>query len=158
MRFQASNSLPSRFNRGLFCFGIVLVSLNSAIDTAGAQSNHGCRPATAPDSTAQSIRTEAISILADTSVGPQSIRAEYGIPVGTATDVSIVQADSTCIAAMAALEMLSGKSFPEAFVIVRMGQSAPFFYLMTPRREGALSTRYLLNGQFVLLTMIGGDG
>jgi hypothetical protein len=58
--------------------------------------------------------------------------------------VSVVQDNAVCYAAMAAFEAFTGKQFEESFGIVRMRRSAPFFYLMTPRREGALSTRYLL--------------
>jgi hypothetical protein len=71
--------------------------------------------------------------------------------------VSVVQDDAVCNAAMAAFEANTGKQFSETFVIVRMGRSAPFFYLMTPRREGALSASYVLDGQYTLLTMVGGS-
>jgi hypothetical protein len=125
---------------------------------AGGQVAHNCLPAAAPDSTAPTVMREGLSILSDTSVGMRSIRADYGIQAGTAADVSIVQDSLVCQAAMTAFEAFTGKQLPEAFVIVRLGGSAPYFYLMTPRREGALSARYLLNGRFELLTLIGAGG
>jgi hypothetical protein len=106
-----------------------------------------------PDSTAPVIMREAISILADTSW--QEMRTEHGIPAGSASDVSVVQNNAVCNAAMTVFEALTDRHFTEGFVIVRMGRSAPYFYLMTPRRPGALRTRYLLDSGFKVIDLIG---
>jgi hypothetical protein len=58
---------------------------------------------------------------------------------------------------MAAFEAKAQRQFSESFVIVRIGQTAPFFYLITPRRTGALTRRYLLDGSFALIDLIGSD-
>ena len=85
------------------------------------------------------------------------LRQEHGIPLGTSSDVTIVQDNAVCQAAMAAFEAETHRQYPETFVIVRMGQVAPYFYLMTPRREGALTSSYLLNGSFKLIDLIGSE-
>lgn len=122
---------------------------------AGAQVAHDCLPATLPDSTAQVLAREATSLIADSAAA--ELRQEHGIPTGTSSDVSIVQENAVCSAAMTAFEARTQRQFTESFVIVRIGRVAPFFYLMTPRREGALSTRYLLDGSFNLIDMIGSE-
>lgn len=122
---------------------------------ASAQASHDCLLPNSPDSTAQVLVREAISIVSESAWS--ETRSSNGIPKGTAADVSIVQDNAVCNAAMSAFEARTGKQFPESFVIVRMGQSSPF-YLMTPRRDGALTTRYLIDSTFTLLEMIGTEG
>jgi hypothetical protein len=138
---------------GLFAAAI-LVSAASA-SSATAQASHNCLPPNSPDSTAQALVREAISILSETTWS--EARSQNAIPTGTAADVSIVQDNVVCNAAMSAFEARTGRQFPESFVIVRMGQASPF-YLMTPRREGALTTRYVLDSAFTLRDMIGTEG
>lgn len=117
-----------------------------------AQATRACLSPTLPDSTAPVVKREAVGIL--TEPAWSEMRTEHGIPAGSASDVSIVQDNAVCGAAMTAFEAFTGKSYPETFVIVRIGTSSPV-YLMTPRREGALSTRYLLNAQYALIDLLG---
>ena len=133
--------------------GVALSCLSFRV--ASAQATHDCLSSTLPDSTAQAISREAVSIAADSAWA--ELRQQHGIPLGTAADVSIVQDNAVCASAMAAFEATTNRQFPESFVIVRIGRAAPFFYLMTPRREGALTNRYLLDGKFALLGVIGSD-
>lgn len=152
LRYSAS----ARFTRVVAIFLVGIVSLSCAMSgVASAQTSHNCLPSTLPDSTAQTVAREATSILVDSAWA--DFRQEHGIPSGTAADVSIVQDNAVCASAMAAFEARTQRQFPEAFVIVRMGQAAPFFYLMTPRRDGALTNRYVLDGSFTLIGLIGSD-
>ena len=138
---------------GLLCLMTVVCLLTSVVAPAArAQTTHDCLPPNSPDSTAQVLSREAVSLLSEAS--SSSLRLKHSIPTGSAADVSIVQDNAVCNAAMSAFEARTGKQFPESFVIVRMGQSTPF-YLMTRRRDGALGTSYLLDAQFTLLDMIG---
>lgn len=93
----------------------------------------------------------AVSIVSDTSEGSRAIRSEYGIPTGSASDVSIVQDDTVCDSAMKSFEQLSGKTFAESFVLIRIGPATPFF-LAAKARPGALGSIYLLDVHFTLLT------
>jgi hypothetical protein len=159
MKTIRSQARPVRFARGfLHCVAAASIMMLGTAGAARGQVSHHCLSANAPDSTAATVLREGVSILSDTSVGMRSIRTNYGIPFGTIADVSIVQDNIVCSAAMTSFEAFTGKHFPETFVIVRLGTAATHFYLMTPRREGALSARYLLDARFGLLTFIGGDG
>lgn len=128
-----------------------LLLLAATADSARAQTLHSCLPATSSDSTAQSLRQEAVGILTDSTWS--EFRARHGISAGIAADVSIVQDNVVCGAAMAAFEALAGRTFADSFVIVQMGHTSPF-YLITPRVEGAMAPRYLLNSQFAVLEVI----
>jgi hypothetical protein len=144
-----------RIRRRLGLFATAIVVSAASASPATAQASHNCLPSNSPDSTAQALVREAISILSETTWS--EVRSQNAIPTGTAADVSIVQDNAVCNAAMSAFEARTGKQFPESFVIVRMGQSSPF-YLITPRREGALTTRYILDSTYTLLDLIGTEG
>jgi hypothetical protein len=146
---------PQRTRRLLELFAVAILMSSAGAPSASAQASHNCLPPKSPDSTAPALVREAISILSETTWS--EVRSSNAIPTGTAADVSIVQDNAVCNAAMSAFEARTGKQFSESFVIVRMGQSSPF-YLMTPRRDGALTTRYLLDSTFTLIDMIGTAG
>jgi hypothetical protein len=95
-----------------------------------------------------------VKISTDTTYFARSIRTELGMLPGSAADVSVVQDDAMCEAATAGEEREGGTVTSESFVVVRIGQASPF-YLLTRRQNGGLSNVFLLNAQFVLLSILG---
>jgi hypothetical protein len=65
------------------------------------------------------------------------MRTNFGIPAGPAGDVTVVQDNAICEAATAGLDAEVGRRLPDALVVVRMGQTSPF-YLLTRRRDGVM--------------------
>src|SRR5438270_10759165 len=59
------------------------------------------RPCAPPDSITANLTRFAAQILSDTTAGARSFRTKFGVPTGTAADVSIVQDNTVCDAATA---------------------------------------------------------
>ena len=156
MMFRHSNALFARRSvRTLRLLATATAITCATVTSAGAQTTHNCLSPSLPDSTAPTVAREAISILTEPTWS--GTRARYAIPLGSASEVSIVQDNAVCNAVMSAFESFTGNRYAEAFVIVRIGTSSPF-YLMTRRREGALGNTYLLNALYAVIGVIGSDG
>jgi hypothetical protein len=90
-------------------------------------------------------------IVSDTTSNAQTFRAKYGIPAGTAADVSVVQDDAVCESATAGAEAAGSAHQTDAVVTVRVGTSSPF-YLVTQRTAlGGPDQILFLNSSFVSL-------
>src|ERR1700694_1259460 len=115
-------------------------------DTASAQTARPCAPF---DSTAAALSRFAVDLVSDTTMNARNLRTKYGVPLGTAADVTLVQDAAVCEAATASLEANGWPRQTDAVIVVRIGQGSPF-YLTTPRSVGLWNV-YLLNSQFVVL-------
>jgi hypothetical protein len=132
---------------------VVLVAWLLALPVkANAQALRTCQP---PDSASALLTRVAIDIVSDTSAYGRRLRTASGVPVGTASDVTLVQDDSTCEAATAGIELAGGKHLTEAVIVVRMGQTSPF-YLVTAHTQIGYRNMYVLNDLFQIVTLLGG--
>jgi hypothetical protein len=103
-----------------------LVFVGGRSSVANAQDARPCQP---PDSTAAALKRLATVIAADTSQFARTIRSSYGIPIGTPGDVMLVQDNAICDAATAGIDAEAGRRLPDALVVVRMGETTPFYLL-----------------------------
>lgn len=113
-----------------------------------AQSVRPCAPF---DSAAANLSRFAAQILSDTTAGAQSFRLKFGVPVGTAADVSVIQDNTVCDAATAGAEAAGVPHQTAAFVTVQLTSTKPF-YLVTQRTSLGPSTIFFLDGSFAYLT------
>jgi hypothetical protein len=114
-----------------------------------AQTPRVCPPT---DATAAMLGELGAAILSDTTRGYAGFRRKYGIPAGTSADVVRVTDAAVCEAATAAIEARGAPHQSEAFVVVRLGATNPF-YLAAPRVTVAPPDGvFFLNSQFKLIT------
>jgi hypothetical protein len=96
-------------------------------------------------------------MVSDTTTRSQAFRTRYGVPTGGAADIALVQDTAVCEAVTGAVEAVGTVHLPEALVVVRIGQTSPIYVAMErgdPPRGGLV---FLLNGQYAVLTTIGGQ-
>lgn len=96
-----------------------------------------------PDSLTSVVQAQAIRLVSTADAG--EARTAFGLPAGTAADVSIVQNDSVCAAVVGGFETTTRRVFADSFVVVRIFEAAPF-YLIAPLR-GVPTPHYLLGPQ-----------
>jgi hypothetical protein len=82
------------------------------------------------------------------------MRSEYGIPVGSASDVALVQDAGVCESVATSLEAKGWPVQSGTFAVVRIGQNSPFYVAARPTTS-VIQTAYLLNSQFIVLTEFG---
>jgi hypothetical protein len=147
MNITAPNSRTWRLWQVRTCIARSVMVLFVAAATATAQSSRSCLP---PDSTSAALQRFALKVGSDTSRFALAVRSKYTIPASAPSQVSLLQDSTVCEQVTAAID--SGATTPpaEALVVVRLGESSPF-YLATPRRTGVMGSVYLLNSQFVVL-------
>jgi hypothetical protein len=148
MRLHKSLTSALRFR--LLGVAVLLLECGGTSIAAGQQA-YRCLAPVPIDSV---LRNAAVAILVNANRA--GLRAAYGIPSGSASDVSMVQDDSTCSAAMAGFSAVSARVFTEPFVVARLGSSTPF-YLMALRQTGLPNTKFLLDSHFTVLMSIGGS-
>jgi hypothetical protein len=85
----------------------------------------------------------------DTVRFARSVRAQYGIPFDTLTEVAQVEADSVCDAATAAMDMKSRMRSERALITVEIGTTPRFYVVMGPW-DGTTGEIYLLDSKFAL--------
>ncbi|MFL5607836.1 MAG: hypothetical protein ACJ8AD_15400 [Gemmatimonadaceae bacterium] len=90
-------------------------------------------------------------IVSDTTINARNFRAKYGIPAGTAADVSVVRDNAVCESATAGAEAAGSAHQTDALVTVRLGNDSPF-YLVTQRTVlGGPDRIFFLTSGFVSL-------
>jgi hypothetical protein len=94
-----------------------------------------------------------VSIVSDSSSNAIAFRQKYGIPAGTSADVVRVEDDSVCEAATAAIEAIGAPQQSEAFVVVRLGSTNPFYLTAKRVSLAPLYGIYVFDSQFKLLTI-----
>ena len=115
-----------------------------------AASGQTIRPCAPFDSATANLSRLGAYILSDTAAASRGFRSKFGIPVGTAADVTVVQDNAVCDAATAGAEAAGIPHQTDAYVTVRLGATTPF-YLATLRSSLGYGTRFLFDANFALV-------